>query len=117
MRKIHHWNSGSPLPERRNRLSTAVNAMMGRIGLMLRAMSLSGIFDIPYSSARNTVEIASPSGFEPMNSITMYAMVRRIFTRGSIVCTGELPGKCWPMVISLSMRSLLPAWLSPRARS
>ncbi len=45
--------------------------MMGKIGLTLRATSLSGSFATAYSTARNTMEIASPAGFEPTNSITI----------------------------------------------
>ena len=65
------FTSGSPSPDTKNRLSTAVNTTMGRMGFRLLRIILKGICATLYISARNRMERVSPSGLDAANSSTM----------------------------------------------
>ena len=67
VRKLQR-NNGSPSPLTKNTFSTAVNRMMGRIGLRLRPIILRGILATPYIAPRNRTDRASPSGLDAANS-------------------------------------------------
>ena len=71
MVKTHTRTSGSPSPETKKRLSTAVKTTMGRMGFRLLTMSLKGIFATPYIPTRNSRDSASPRGLDAANSRMM----------------------------------------------
>ena len=94
----------------KNRFRIAVNSTTGMMGFRLLVMSFRGIFAATYSRASRPMLSARPRGLEAANNTTMYSTVTSSFMRGSIRCTTELPGKCWPMVMSLSILRP-PSWL------
>ena len=102
--RLLYRETGSPSPETKKRFSTAVKTMMGKMGFRLLRMSLKGIFATAYITARKISESARPSGLDAAKSSTIYRMVSTSLSRGSKRWTRLLPGKCWPMVISLSIR-------------
>ena len=63
--------SGSPSPETKKRVSTAVKRMMGKMGFRLLVISLKGIFATPYMATRNTRDSVRPSGLDAANSRMM----------------------------------------------